>query len=341
MCLQAKPYKDGLILAANRFIDDKTAKEYWTQNAVQEVCEALAYAHGFSQDDAGLCIRTQMSEDVPDGDMTLEDMLSEESFLLRAAKLCGGNGVLPYHIIGILAHALAREECDPRAALFGDYMRYYGLKSAVSKFCGLEREPELRQLIADQYGKIKDGRADTPEKIALMKRAYHSGFINEKKYKGCAQCTLLTMFDVFGRKNDTLFKSASALAAGMALSGDGACGGYSGGIMYMGSIIGRRLCHLDDGDKEAKNASYRMAQLLRERFIETFGSVICADVHQAIFGRSFCLRTNAVKEEFEAAGAHTTKCTAVIGTVCAWLAEIIYDCGYAEKAYDIVCTQTV
>jgi hypothetical protein len=145
------------------------------------------------------------------------------------------------------------------------------------------------------------------------------------------------MFQVFGRKNNTLFQSASALAAGMALSGDGACGGYSGGIMYMGSIVGRRLEHLDDGDKEAKNASYRMAQMLRDRFMDTFGSVICADVHQAIFGRSFCLRTTAVKEEFEAAGAHTTKCTAVIGTVCAWLAEIIYDSGYTEKVNDIVC----
>ncbi len=339
ICAEANQYTTELIRAAGRFIADAEMKEIWTHGAVREVWDALAFIHGLSHSDVEQRINAHIPDDI--GDVTLSDMMNEEGAVLMAAKLCSGSGVLPYYITGIMACALADEEGDPRAAVFGDYVRYYGLKAAISQFCGLDREPALRQLMADHYGKTKDGCIDPPEKIALMKRAYHGGFYNEKKYKGCAQCTLLTMFQVFGRRNDTLFQSASALAAGMALSGDGACGGYSGGIMYLGTIIGRRLDYLDDGDKDAKNASYRMAQLLRDRFIDTFGSVICGDVHQAIFGRSFCLRTNAVKEEFEAAGAHTTKCTAVIGTVCVWLAEIIYDSGYAEMAGDAGCAQAV
>jgi hypothetical protein len=37
-----------------------------------------------------------------------------------------------------------------------------------------------------------------------------------------------------------------------------------------------------------------------------------------------------MKEDFEKAGAHTTKCTGVIGTVSAWLSEIITDFGYGD-----------
>jgi hypothetical protein len=38
-----------------------------------------------------------------------------------------------------------------------------------------------------------------------------------------------------------------------------------------------------------------------------------------------------VREDFESAGAHTTKCTSVVGTASAYIAEILYDTGYIDK----------
>jgi hypothetical protein len=230
--------------------------------------------------------------------------------VLKAALFSKENGELPYYLARLMAY----------------YMIDGGEMPSV-----VESEPEIRWLIKDQQNKISDNIVDKPQRIELYKKAYRTGFHNEMKYKGCAQCTLLTMFELFGRRNDILFQSASALAAGMALSGDGACGGYTGGILYMGSIIGRRLSCLEDGDKKAKELSYAMAQALHDRFLSVYGSVICKDIHKNIFGRSFCLRSPGMKDEFEKAGAHTTKCTGVIGTVSAWLAEIICDYGYGNE----------
>ena len=62
--------------------------------------------------------------------------------------------------------------------------------------------------------------------------------------------------------------------------------------MIMGSFIGRRFEMLEvNGDKEAQSQAYQMAQRLHDKFIETYGSVICADIHKQIFGKSFCLRS--------------------------------------------------
>jgi|LGOV01.1.fsa_nt_gb hypothetical protein len=328
ICKQLKEYQTSMGHLAVQVIADDATRHLFLDGAVHEVCDALSVVHGLSLGNACLEVDLQPLNSELAIPIAISDAIGESGLLLTTARLCKDNGILPYHIIEILAHALLTKD----AAIFQDYARYYGLKSAISKFCGLALEPELAQLIADLHDKLSAGIVDAPEKIALMKRAYHEGFNNEKQYKGCAQCTLLTMFSLFGRENAVLFQSASALAAGMAHSGDGTCGGYSGGILYLGSIVGRRLDHLEDGDNDAKNTAYHLAQMLRDRYIVTYGSVICLDVHQQIFGQSFCLRTDAVKKEFDAAGAHTTKCTTVIGTVCAWLAEIIYDCGYATPA---------
>ena len=108
--------------------------------------------------------------------------------------------------------------------------------------------------------------------------------------------------------------------------------GYAGGIMFMGSRVGRRYQQMmQDEDKPAQYASYDMAQRLHDRLISTYGSVICCDIHKQIFGKDYCLRTKAVREDFEAAGAHTTKCTNVVGTACAYVAEILFDTGYIDE----------
>lgn len=261
----------------------------------------------------------------------LTDSIKKDNLLVSAAILCKNNGILPTEITKIIAYAcLFDNSSDNSAEILREYIEYYGLKSALKKYCQLDQEPELQQLIVDQYNGICDNKMQSIERLEILKKAFNLGFINEKKYGGCAQCTLLTMFNLFGHENKGLFQSASALAGGMALTGDGACGGYTGGIMYMGSIIGRRIDRLDDGDAEFKTASYRMAQNLRDKFIETYGSIICADIHSEIFGRSFCLRTKAVKNDFEKAGAHTSKCTTVIGMASMWIAEILYDEGYIK-----------
>ena len=166
------------------------------------------------------------------------------------------------------------------------------------------------------------------EKAKLIKRAFETGFNYEKNYRGCAQCTLATFFEMTGHTEPVLFQAASGLSAGIGINGDGSCGGYTGGVLFMSSLIGRRLDRIPiDTDRPAQLKSYEMAQKLHDKFIESYGSVTCADIHKRIFGKSYCLREQGVSEAFEEAGAHVDKCTTVVGNACSWVAEILIEEG--------------
>lgn len=166
------------------------------------------------------------------------------------------------------------------------------------------------------------------DKGSIMKRAYEAGFGYEGRYGGCAQCTLLAFFDLLGKADPVLFRAASGLSAGIGLNGDGSCGGYTGGVLLMSSLVGRSLEAVKGGgDREAQLRSYAMAQRLHDRFVEAYGSVTCSEIHKRIFGRSYCLREPGVSAAFEAAGAHVDKCTSVVGNACSWTAGILLDEG--------------
>lgn len=259
--------------------------------------------------------------------------LGRSERLTGPALLCRDHGVWPYYLTKAIAHAfLFDPEADEKSQMVSEYARVCGIKEAAKRFCGLENEPELLELIRLHYeGACAAAEPEDDAKVALMKRAYHLGFVSEKTYKGCAQCTLDALFRLTGQVDEAVFQSASGFSGGMAICGDGVCGGYSGGIMFMGSHVGRRYQQMmEDGDKLVQYASYDMAQRLHDRLVSTYGSVICRDIHTQIFGRDYCLRTKAVREDFEAAGAHTTKCTNVVGTACAYVAEILFDTGYTD-----------
>ena len=178
--------------------------------------------------------------------------------------------------------------------------------------------------VAEEKGKTMDKN----EEAKLINRAFETGFNYEKTYRGCAQCTLATFFDISGHTDPALFKAASGLSAGIGINGDGSCGGYTGGVLFMSSLVGRRLDRIPiDRDRAAQLKSYEMAQKLHDKFIETYGSVTCADIHKRIFGKSYCLREPGVLEAFEEAGAHVDKCTTVVGNACSWVAKILIDEG--------------
>ena len=158
----------------------------------------------------------------------------------------------------------------------------------------------------------------------IISEAFNNGFNYERDYRGCAQCTIAAVFETLNIKKDDVFRAASGLGAGGGLLCDGVCGGYSGGIMAMGSLFGRRLEYFGS-DEEEKNTAFSMAGLLHDKFIEKYGTVICKDIHNCIFGRNYNLLDPGEKEEFNNDGAHTTKCTEVVANAAAWICELILD----------------
>lgn len=160
--------------------------------------------------------------------------------------------------------------------------------------------------------------------MTLIDTAFNLGFEYEKKYRGCAQCTVAAVQDTLNLENDTLFKAASGLGAGCGLLCDGVCGGYSGGIMVMSSLFGRRRKKIDNDDEE-KYCAFRMAKFLHDKFINEYGSVICNEIHHKIFGKTYNLWNANEKEEFNNDGAHESKCTTVVGNASSWIVQLILE----------------
>ncbi len=156
----------------------------------------------------------------------------------------------------------------------------------------------------------------------LIEQAYTLGYKYEKEFRGCAQCTVAAVQDTLNIRNDLVFKSACGLGAGCGLLCDGICGGYSGGIILMSMLFGRRRDYFDDDEFE-KRCAFRMAVSLHEKFIEKYNTVICKDIHKRIFGRTYNLLNPEEKEQFNNDGAHESKCTDVVGTAASWVTGLI------------------
>jgi C_GCAxxG_C_C family probable redox protein len=164
----------------------------------------------------------------------------------------------------------------------------------------------------------------------LMKKAYDLGFEYEKVYKGCSQCVLAAVQDLFGEENSDVFRAASGLAGGAGLCGDSGCGAYSGGIMALSQLHGRVRENFLDPER-TRRKSFDLAKQLHDRFIAEYGAVICRDIQQKILGRGYYLRDAEEFEKFEKAGAHADKCPAVVGNAAAWVAEILWSEGDRPK----------
>jgi len=165
-------------------------------------------------------------------------------------------------------------------------------------------------------------KSTTEDKEKIIQRALSLGFEYEKTITGCCQCTIAAIQDALEMRNDAVFKAGSGLTAGGGVSCEGSCGGFTGGVMVMSSIFGRRREKWDN-DKPEKDCAHRMARALLDKFNREYGSNICGTIHRKIFGRDFNLIDVRDREAFEMLGAHTDKCTSVVGKAAAWTTELI------------------
>ncbi len=167
---------------------------------------------------------------------------------------------------------------------------------------------------------------------ARFERIRRLGFEFERDYRGCAQCAIAALQDGLGIRNpetDAIFKSATGLAGGVAQETDGHCGAYCGGAMIIGYLIGRERDNFADPDKIRMRTS-ELVSKLHARFIEAYGTVTCSRIHTKIMGRPFYIKDPEELAKFDAAGAHTEKCTNVVGLAAQWTAEILDEAGLVQ-----------
>ena len=155
-------------------------------------------------------------------------------------------------------------------------------------------------------------------------KAYELGHHYEKTYRGCSQCAIAALQDVFNIRNDDIFKAATGLSGGSALSTEGSCGGYVGAIMILSHIVGRERDKFDDPEG-IRYKTHELAGKLRQKFIDEYGTIICRNIQTKVMGRPYYLADKQEAEKFHNAGAHDIYCPDVVGKAARWAAEILQE----------------
>ena len=97
-------------------------------------------------------------------------------------------------------------------------------------------------------------------------QAYRLAFKYEAERGSCPQCVLAAIKETLDVGDEATIKSADALAGGTALSTKGTCGALVGGLLAIGSIVGREYDDFKQGKR--KRRVFYFANKLYEKFIE-------------------------------------------------------------------------
>jgi len=156
----------------------------------------------------------------------------------------------------------------------------------------------------------------------ILEKAFESALNYERKCTGCAQTTIAGIFEALGIENDDVFRSASGLADGLGLTGDGACGALVGGAMVIGYLFGRKK--KDFSDMMKPMTSYILTKRLHDRFVEKYGTCRCYDIQKSLMGRTFNLYDPSELKQATEYGM-IDHCSKVVGTSARLATEIIID----------------
>jgi C_GCAxxG_C_C family probable redox protein len=156
----------------------------------------------------------------------------------------------------------------------------------------------------------------------ILEKAFESALNYERKCTGCAQTTIAGIFEALGIENDDVFRSASGLADGLGLTGDGSCGALVGGAMVIGYLFGRKK--KDFSDMMKPMTSYMLTKRLHDRFVEKYGTCRCYDIQKSLMGRTFNLYDPSELKQATEYGM-IDHCSKVVGTSARLATEIIID----------------
>ena len=126
------------------------------------------------------------------------------------------------------------------------------------------------------------------EKRLLAQKVGEDACNYEITMRGCCQSVLAALQDNIKIGNNDVYKSASAMAAGVAGNGE-ICGALLAGVMSIGILYGRDN-HEFTRTSKVYQLSRARAGSLTDKFREEFGGIRCNDVLTKLHGRSFNLR---------------------------------------------------
>mgnify|MGYP001094132034 FL=1 len=158
----------------------------------------------------------------------------------------------------------------------------------------------------------------TDDRPALAQEAYDKALKYELDYGCCPQCVLAAVQETVGVIDDSVIKASHGLSGGGALSGKGACGALTGGLIALSAKRGRDRDKLDKG-RFINN--FKKGDELVERFKAEFGGVTCEELQQQFTGRTYDMWKAEEYQAFSDARGH--KCALATATVTKWVVEML------------------
>jgi len=156
-----------------------------------------------------------------------------------------------------------------------------------------------------------------------MKKAYDLAYTYEDQGGHCSQSTFRALMDMYELDDPGAFRALGALAGGGGLEGDSGCGAYSAALYFFGITYSLNIEDTDGGD-----GVYDLAKPLHHKFIDTYGSVVCSQIHRKLFHRPFYIGD---KEEHKMMAKFVQEnktdpdfiwCAHVCGNAASWAVEI-------------------
>ena len=160
----------------------------------------------------------------------------------------------------------------------------------------------------------------TPDGQSQIDKAAELAKEYEYTIGSCPQCVLAALYETFGIGGPNVIQASDGLAGGTALSTSGTCGALVGGMLAIGSVVGRSYEDFKAGDSQRR--VFVHTQRLYRRFIKKYASPICCQVQQEVFGRRYDL-LDAEEAKAFAEDATRETCPQVAADVTRWAAEII------------------
>ena len=160
----------------------------------------------------------------------------------------------------------------------------------------------------------------------LGDEAYARGHYHQSHERCCSQSVVAAVMEACGFKDEGVFRASTALAGGGALFGDSGCGAYTGGLLILGLLKGRRFDNFVVEERD-RIRCFEIGRVLHRRFIDEYGTVICRDMQTNLFGRPFWAVDPDEYRKVDALGSHSTIGPEVVGKAASWTIETIFDEG--------------
>ncbi len=158
----------------------------------------------------------------------------------------------------------------------------------------------------------------SPDKTTLAQQAYDKALRYELDYGCCPQCVLAAVQETVGMIDDSVIKASHGLSGGGGLSGVGACGALTGGLLALSSKRGRDRDKLDRG-RFINN--FRKGQEMVARFRAEFGGVTCQELQHRFTGKTYDMWNPEEYKAFDQARGE--QCARATATVTRWVVEMM------------------